>query len=153
MGFAFARPGSADFRVRVQNKIDMINKIKSWWQDLKHRQQQRNAPGLWPENTVVVTLENNTISVKYPKEDISSIKLNQIRKIIIETNDSGPWGADFWYFLEGEEKTISFPQGATGEPELANSLMKLPRFNFEEFEKAMRSTENAIFLCWTKNDE
>ena len=53
----------------------------------------------------------------------------------ISTNDSGPWGADFWWLLYGKdgELACAFPEMATGDKEAADMLIALPGFDFEAF--------------------
>lgn len=78
----------------------------------------------------------------------STIKTSDIRQILIETNDSGPWRTDIWWRIIGKEELLSIPSGARGESELLEHFQKLPKFNNEEFVKAMCSTDNALFICW-----
>jgi hypothetical protein len=65
----------------------------------------------------------------------------------VETNDSGPWGADVWWLLEDKsgETKVSFPQLATGEEAALARLRLLPGFEI----RGMNSGENARFVCWT----
>ena len=45
-----------------------------------------------------------------------SLALEELSGVAIATNDSGPWGADVWWLLYGQDDQLacSFPQGATG---------------------------------------
>ena len=75
-----------------------------------------------------------------------------LSSVAIETNDSGPWGADVWWLLFGLDGALAcaFPQGATGEKEVINMLMALPGFSNEELVRAMGSTDNAVFQIWRR---
>jgi len=68
------------------------------------------------------------------------------RAIYVETNDTGPWGADVWWLVEGPSGQIdlAFPQLATGEELALNRFHQLPGFVV----KGMNSVENARFECW-----
>jgi hypothetical protein len=76
----------------------------------------------------------------------------ELSGIAIETNDSGPWGADVWWMLFGAEDQLvcAFPQGANGEDVALDYFMKLPDFDYAEMIKAMSSTQNAVFPVWRK---
>lgn len=72
--------------------------------------------------------------------------------VAIETNDSGPWGADVWWLLfgAGDGLACASPMGATGEDSAVNHLAALPGFDHGEMVKAMTSTDNALFPVWRK---
>jgi len=72
----------------------------------------------------------------------------ELRAVLIETNDSGPFGADVWWILVGRDHHLSIPQGAFGEAALFERLQALPGFNNEMVISAMQSVENKLFLCW-----
>lgn len=64
----------------------------------------------------------------------------------METNDSGPWGADVWWLLEDKSGVVkvAFPQLATGENTVLERLQMLSGFQVN----GMNSMENARFPCW-----
>jgi hypothetical protein len=65
--------------------------------------------------------------------------------VFVVTNDSGPWGQDVWFVIEGaREGGCRFPLGATGEQAALERLLKLPGFEL----RGMNCTENFIFECW-----
>ena len=70
--------------------------------------------------------------------------------VVIETNDSGPWGNDvIWHLLgRGEGSALSFPQAVEGFPILLTRLQALPDFDNGEVVAAMGSTALNAFLCW-----
>ena len=103
------------------------------------------------ERRVVVRLDDHGITAAFPNGEILAIAWTEVRRVTIETNDSGPWGADFWWLLEGENGRCAYPQGATGELEaLAAFPSKFPGFSHEVFIRANGSTWNARFLCWER---
>jgi hypothetical protein len=79
-----------------------------------------------------------------PKASLSSV--------IIETNDSGPWGADVWWLMfdENNQLACAFPQGATGETDAIEYFMKLDGFDNGAMIAAMGSTDNAVFQVWLR---
>lgn len=92
-----------------------------------------------------VTVTDSGLEVSAPNRESQSIAWASVRRILVETNDSGPWGADVWWVLENVEARCCFPQGATGENEaLAEMARRFPGFEV----KGMNSTKNATFVCW-----
>jgi hypothetical protein len=103
---------------------------------------------LHPESDYFVSLAQNAIEVRVPDGHTERVSLDDLREVVVETNDSGPWGADVWWHLIGSASRTSYPQGATGEPIVLDALQKLPGFDDRELIRAMRSTSNATFICW-----
>ncbi|WP_024770972.1 hypothetical protein [Aquimarina macrocephali] len=83
----------------------------------------------------------------------TKLQISDISQIIIETNDTGPWGTGVWWRILGEQIILSIPGGATGESKMLESFQKFPEFNNEELIKAMSSTDNPEFLCWKMNND
>jgi len=101
------------------------------------------------EAAFVVVVSETAITVHRPDGRIESVQLADLQTVIIETNDTGPWGTDFWWFLLGDNQTgCVFPIGAAGEQEAMKVLQKLPGFDNNMFLKASQSTDNQRFLCW-----
>jgi hypothetical protein len=112
---------------------------------------KRQPARLDPESRWIVEADEHRIIVTDPAGETSSVEEGDLCAIAIETNDSGPWGADLWWLLFGAETlACAFPQGATGEQKMIDYLTALPSFNHEEMAKAMASTANAVFPVWTK---
>ena len=107
-----------------------------------------------PEARFVLSFDGRGISLIDPDGNCFSIPVNDLEAVIIETNDTGPWGMDVWWVLLGPEGKLGvlYPQGATGEAQVLNFLMALPGFNEDLMTKAMGSTTNATFPVWHKPD-
>lgn len=104
------------------------------------------------EREVIVSFNEQGVAVRYPKGEAQSIDWDSVLSVAIETNDSGPWGADVWWLLEGADKRIAYPQGATGDTEmLAQYPARFPGFIDEQVIQAMGSTDNARFVCWERS--
>src|SRR5690349_16446762 len=103
------------------------------------------------ESRVLVHFDDDGISVRFPDGGVQSIAWGEILRVAIETNDSGPWGADVWCCFEGAGTRCVYPQGATGEMDLLAALPnRFPGFDQRAVIKAMGSTSNARFLCWAR---
>lgn len=103
---------------------------------------------LMPEASVEVIDHGEFVSTSFPNGDTQTLSWSELTRIEIHTDDSGPWRADFWWFLYGSRDHVFYPQGATGEQNLIDRLLSLPEFDNEEFVKACACTDVARFLCW-----
>ena len=105
-----------------------------------------------PESKWSLRLDGEGISVTDTGGQVKSLALRNLSGVIIETNDSGPWGPDVWWLLFGSDDRVScaFPQGSTGEEAIIDYLSALPAFDHGEMIKAMTSTGNAVFPVWRK---
>lgn len=105
---------------------------------------------LIPESLWVVSTAGERIDVTDADGATRGIAKADLGNIAIETNDSGPWGADFWWLFFGQDREIAcaFPQGATGEAEAMDWMLALPDFDHEAMIRANCSTDNATFEVW-----
>lgn len=111
------------------------------------RIQPTSVSSLWPEREVNVVVSDRGLSSAFPNGVSQFLAWQDVARILVETNDSGPWGADVWWVLEGADARCEFPQGATGEDAaLAEIRRRFPSFEV----KGMNSTSNATFICWEK---
>jgi hypothetical protein len=78
------------------------------------------------------------------------LALGELAAIVIETNDSGPWGDDvIWHLLgRAEGSCLSIPQTADNFPTLLERLQALPDFDNRQVIAAMGSATLNAFLCW-----
>jgi len=125
----------------------MFQRLTAW---LRRRRQERREALLF-ERKVIVSFDESGISAAFPEGPTEAIAWAEVQRVAIETNDSGPWGADFWWLLEGETRRCAYPQGATGELEaMATFPSKFPGFSQAAVIAANGSTSNARFLCWER---
>ena len=107
---------------------------------------------LEPESRWVVSRDGEIISVRDPEGAVTAIAIPDLSVVEAETNDSGPWGIDFWWLLcgPGDQQPCAFPQGATGETGIIEYLSALPGFDHRAMIDAMGSTANRSFTLWRK---
>jgi hypothetical protein len=93
---------------------------------------------------------DEAIQNRHPDGSIETMLLKDLQRIVIETNDTGPWGMDVWWVLEGppDLPIVRFPQGATGEDKFIEYASTLDGFAI----RGMNSTRNARFECWPNPD-
>ena len=95
---------------------------------------------------VVEVTPTDEIVCRAPKQAEQRISMADLGAVYVETNDSGPWGADVWWLLNDKsgQTKVAFPQMATGEEAALERLRLLPGFEV----RGMNSTANARFTCW-----
>jgi hypothetical protein len=125
----------------------MANKLFAWFVALW----KARIDDVAFERQVVVSLTDEQIVAAYPNGESQSISWSEVIRVAIETNDSGPWGADLWWLLEGRDKRCTYPGGATGDLDALRAFPdRFPGFNDKAVTKANGCTSNARFVCWEK---
>lgn len=105
-----------------------------------------------PEARWTVAVDDESIRVTDEAGATRTVAKSALERVAVETNGSGPWGADFWWllFAAGEEAACFFPLGATGEAEAVAYLKTLPGFDRDQLAEAVRSTRNSLFPLWSR---
>lgn len=117
------------------------------------RKPEESADAAMSERDFLVTFDDEQVTVAVPGDEARSIEWDSLLRVAIETNDSGPWGADVWWLLEASDHRIAYPGGATGDPDVLRQYStRLPGFNDEKVIEAMGCTSNARFVCWERRD-
>lgn len=128
--------------------MHLFSRITNW---IREKIRQRKEGALF-ERAVTVQTDDQEISARYPDGTILSIRWGEIQSVSIETNDSGPWGADVWWLIEGDQSRCTYPGGATGDIEALKALeSRLTGFDDECVVRAMGCTSNRRFVCWQKS--
>jgi hypothetical protein len=75
------------------------------------------------------------------------LRLSDLRRVVVATDDSGPWGADVVYLLYSDhaEPVGLFPLEAVGCDAFVAWMSEQPGFDGREMTKAMASTRVARF--------
>ncbi|MCP3887438.1 MAG: hypothetical protein GY702_00995 [Desulfobulbaceae bacterium] len=109
---------------------------------------------LMPEASVIVSFDDDWIKSSKPDGLVEKVKWCDLKAVIIETTDDGPFAPDVFWILVGENETgCVFPGGATGEEEILEEMQKcLKGFDNETFIQAMGSCNNNKFLIWKSKD-
>ena len=103
----------------------------------------------YESNWTVKSTKEKLVSIDYDglEEELS---FDDIDKIIVETNNSGPWNSDVLWKIYYNDKLLIVPLGCSGESIMLEKFQLFPDFDNEKFIEAMTSTENNTFLVWTK---
>lgn len=110
-----------------------------------------NTPSNNPEAQWTVTITDEGVSCTRPDGVTGSVAWDDLRVVVIETNDEGPFMMDVFWLLAGVDGGCVVPQGATGGAALLERLQALPGFDNDAFIQAMGCTENQRFICWRKD--
>ena len=113
---------------------------------------KKKSKPLYPEALWTIAADADGIRAIDQTGNTMFVSLTELSSVAVETNDTGPWGADVWWLMFGRDGKLAcaFPQGETGEKEVNDLLMALPGFDNEELIKAMGSTNNAVFSVWRR---
>lgn len=108
---------------------------------------------LWPSSPLAqwsVALENGQIITGDGNDDFRALPADELRKVEVATDDSGPWGADvvFLLFASKDEPAGVFPLEASGRDEFLAWLETKPGYQGNELRKAMGSTSVARFVIF-----
>ncbi|MFN7164932.1 MAG: hypothetical protein ACK4P2_08970 [Hyphomonas sp.] len=95
---------------------------------------------------VVEVTEDDEVMCRPPGQPAQRISMSELGSVCVETNDSGPWGADVWWLLNNRagETKVAFPHLSSGEDRVIERLKLLPGFEA----CGMNSIATARFLCW-----
>lgn len=112
--------------------------------------EKKRKEALQPESRWGLSLREDVVELAIPDRDSQHVALSELTGVIIETNDTGPLGADVWWLLFGKEDrvAVAFPQGASGEKEVIDALIKLPGFDHQAMIDAMGCATNQVFPVW-----
>ncbi|MBA3530453.1 MAG: hypothetical protein H0T73_00835 [Ardenticatenales bacterium] len=106
--------------------------------------------GYHPEQAFTVLLSEEGVACRRSDGFVESVLWAELRAVLLETNDQGPFAMDVWWILVGEQGGCVIPQGAVGEEALLARLQALTGFDNQAVIDAMLSTENQRFLCWER---
>ena len=99
-----------------------------------------------------VEADAERIAVVDPQGSLKILARDALSRIVIETNDSGPFADDTWWLLLRDDGSVAlrFPQSADGEHAVIESFLDLPGFNYEAMVTAIGSAEQVFFPVWRK---
>ncbi len=113
-------------------------------------------PVMISENDHLVTLADDIITHHRPGSPPESISLAALDRVVIETNDLGPFENDLFFILQagpapGTTGRCYIPQGTPGMEEVLEHLYALPGFDTALYIAAMGSTSGQLFQVWSRS--
>ena len=97
-----------------------------------------------------VTLADGRLRVWHPVDGDHEVALDDVDRVAIETDDTGPWGSDVRWVIVAGDALVVIPLGATGEAALLDWVQSLPGVDNEAIIEAMGSTSIGRFPVWTR---
>jgi hypothetical protein len=97
----------------------------------------------------LVEIDEHGVSCHHQDGRIDVVRWDELRAVLIETSDRGPFETDVFWILVSERGECVIPQGATGDAELLARLQRLDGFDNLAVIEAVASTDNRRFVCWT----
>ncbi len=106
------------------------------------------ARGKPPSWTVAVV--DGVIAINDGQGTERTVLVSELRRVVVATDDSGPWGEDvvFLLYSEATEPKGIFPLDAIGVHDFIAWLKTLPGYHDRELAKAMSSTGVARFAVY-----
>jgi len=78
--------------------IDVVDRMFSWL-----TRKSGKATQLMPENKWLLVCDGEVLRVVDDKQNAKQLAKSDLTGVIVETNDSGPWGIDVWRLLFGPD--------------------------------------------------
>ena len=99
-----------------------------------------------------VEVVDGTIKTSDGQGVTRELPVEQLRAVIVATDDSGPWGDDFVFLLyeAADDPAGLFPIEANGRAEFVEWLSSLPGYRDDELRKASGSTRVARFKVYER---
>lgn len=97
----------------------------------------------------LVEIDEHGVFCHHQDGRIDTVRWDELRAVLIETSDRGPFEPDVFWILVGARGECVIPQGASGDAELLARLQRLDGFDNLAVIEAMASTASRRFVCWT----
>jgi hypothetical protein len=94
-------------------------------------------------------LTDTGATYRQPDGVTRTLRWDDLRGVLIETTDQGPFVEDVWWILIDSAGHCLIPQEVGGEA-LLTRLQQLPNFDNDAVIAAMASVENNLFVCWQR---
>jgi hypothetical protein len=120
----------------------MLKTFRSLWSG----KQRRHDPECYS-----LDVYDEFIDLQSPDGEHMQLDMTDLRSVAIRTDRTTPMRPNYCWYLEGNNKTMVVPTGATGETALVEQLQKLPGFDNEQVMLASSSTRDGVFLCWLRD--
>jgi len=99
------------------------------------------------------SFDGHTIMADGPFARRTSVRIEDIREIGVETTDAGPFGEDVFWLINRDIDGLRIPQGSPVFKALMDSFKSFDGFDWEPFTAAMTCTDCRYFLCWRRSRE
>lgn len=117
----------------------------NWITKIIHRFLGKKEPAI-----PILEMDETAIRCRFPGGTVQQMTWTELKAVVIETNDLGPFEEDVYFLLWSDSKDnfCAIPQSADISQSLISKLQNFPEFDNEAVIKAMGCTSNRSFLCW-----
>jgi hypothetical protein len=105
-----------------------------------------------PRGRNVVAFDEDRIIRPSPDGRTEIATWIELQEVEIMTTDEGPFAEDVYWMLKATSGRCAVPGKADGMNELLSRLQQLPGFQNEAVIEAMGSTNNATFVCRSREN-
>jgi hypothetical protein len=99
------------------------------------------------------SFDGRTIVADGPFAQKTSVGVDDIHEVGIETNDAGPFVEDVFWLINRDTVGLRIPQGSPAFKKLMDYFSSVEGFDWEPFSEAMACTDRRYFLCWKRSGE
>ena len=99
---------------------------------------------------ITVDIDDEWIVCRRGLTNRQAVRWSDLKAVLIETTDQGPFQNDLFWVLVGETSRCVVPQEAEGAQELLARLQSLAGFDNNAVVEAMGTAESKTFMCWRK---
>ena len=96
------------------------------------------------------TFDGHTITADGPLAQKTSLRVDDIREIGVETTDTGPLVEDVFWLINRDTDALRIPQESPVFKDLMDYFGSLQGFDWQPFTEAMSCTNCSYFLCWKR---
>ena len=123
----------------------------------KMRRGGRGFEGGWftmnPLRQIRFSFDGHTHIVDGPLTQRTSVRVEDIGEIGVETTDSGPFVEDVFWLINRDTDGLRIPQDSPVFKELMDTFGSFRGFDWHPFFDAMACTDRRYFLCWRRPHE
>ena len=121
----------------------MFTKLREWFfkKSLNHMRQIHFA------------FDGRVITADGPLARKTSVRVEDIHEIGVETNDGGPFIEDVYWLINRDSDGLRIPQGSPVFKSLMDYFGSYEGFDWKPFGEAMACTDCRYFLCWKRAAE
>ncbi|MFC6592968.1 hypothetical protein ACFP81_13800 [Deinococcus lacus] len=124
-----------------------VTALLYFWQGGVFSRISSEAP-TFSSGITALTLHSGTLTLTHATGESEGLPLEGLRAVRIVTNDSGPFGNDLYFVLEGDWGVRAIPGDLDDCKQLFDLFDRLPDFDHQQSLQAMGSTSNAVFDVW-----
>lgn len=99
------------------------------------------------------SFDGHTITAEGPLAHRTSVRIEDIHEIGVETDDTGPYVEDVFWLINRDSDSLRIPQDTPVFKSLMDAFRSFDGFDWQPFIEAMACTDRRYFLCWRRPHE